>query len=165
MAVVKQPFTGIENELYEKLIAVKWPPSFKDVLHAYIRLLNGFQKNEDRVSISRIMGMTGYSNRTVIDAQKSLQEMNVLIMLERGVSRNRSTKWTINKDLSTWRPMNTTSLVKNRARTYEDWGQLSMNIGSHTKEIKKEKKGDLKKIKERRDQLPEFIKKNLRPLE
>ncbi len=130
-------YTKIENDIFEKVLEMNFTASQLKVLLAFIRKLNGFHKDQDRISISQLMELTKYSNKSVIKAQSDLQEMNILILVEKGISRVRPSKWKLNKDTDSWRPMNTGSHVNFSALTYELFPSRPMNTGSHTKENKR----------------------------
>ena len=162
----KQGFTKIENDLYEKILETDFTKSQAKILWALLRKLNGFHKEEDRISISQFMEMTNLSNRAVINAQKDLQAMNIASQVEKGISRMKSTKWRINKDISSWRPMKTASLVKKFPLTYELFPPTPMNITSHTKETQKKQKKALsnEERKQKKKKLDRIRKKTYKKM-
>jgi len=154
-------YTKIENDIFEKILEMNFTASQLKVLLAIIRKLNGFHKEEDRISISQLVELTKYSNKSVIKAQNDLLQMNILILKEKGISRIRPSIWKLNKDTTSWRPMNTGSHVNIYDLTYELFPSRLVNTGSHTKENKRKQKENsffdrdkkLEEIKEKRSEL------------
>lgn len=153
-------YTKIENDFLEKALEMKLTISHMKVLFAFVRKLNGFHKESDRVSISQLMELTKLSNRAIIDAENDLQSMNILSQVEKGISRVRPTKWKLNKDTTLWRPVNRSSPVNFYSSTYELFTSGSVNTSSHTKENKRKQNGNIKKIsKEKMDALRDELRK------
>ena len=154
-------YTKIENDVFEKILEMNFTASQLKVLLAMIRKLNGFHKEEDKISISQLVELTKYSNKSIIKAQGDLVKMNILILKEKGISRVRPSIWKINKDTDSWRLVNTGSHVNIRDLTYELFPSGLVNTGSHTKENKRKQKENIFFEKDNKLQALKQIKSEL----
>lgn len=74
----KSNHTEVPNDFFDK-----WMPKLKgseiQVFLTICRQTRGWHKETDRISISQLQNKTGLSNRSVIDASKSLEEKGLII--------------------------------------------------------------------------------------
>lgn len=98
-------YTAIANEILEVLVKVRIPASEKDVLFFIIRKTYGYQKKEDRISLTQFEIGTDLSRVTIIKALKNLISRNMLI--KRGIL------FSLNKHYDSW-VVNAGILVKSR---------------------------------------------------
>jgi phage replication O-like protein O len=101
-------FTAISNELLEKIIQLKIPPSEKDMLLFVIRKTYGFAKKEDIISLTQFEKGTSISRPTVVKGLKNLLSMKILY--------KNLNKFMVNKDYDEW-VVNPALLVKNNSAT------------------------------------------------
>lgn len=95
-----------------------------------LRKTKGWNKEEDYISVSQFMKVTGLSNRSVIDACDSLVERGIL---ERRTGERNTNIYSI----KTYKPVTSekSSLVKNFPSTSEKSSPVTSEKSSHTKNI------------------------------
>ncbi|MDD7545601.1 replication protein [Actinobacillus porcinus] len=93
-----------------------------------LRKTKGWNKEEDYISVSQFMKVTGLSNRSVIDACESLVERGIL---ERRTGERNTNIYSI----KTYKPVTSekSSLVKNFPTTSEKSSPVTSEKSSHTK--------------------------------
>ncbi len=85
---MNEGFIPIPNSIFDKYQKELKPSEFS-VLMAIIRKTWGWNKTEDRISVSQICTATNLSNRTVIDSLKVLEQKKIISTKKR---HNRTTK-------------------------------------------------------------------------
>lgn len=85
---MNEGFIPIPNSIFDKYQKELKPSEFS-VLLAIIRKTWGWNKTEDRISVSQICTATNLSNRTVIDSLKVLEQKKIISTKKR---HNRTTK-------------------------------------------------------------------------
>jgi len=89
-------FTKIANEILEELVKWRLPASEKDILFFVIRKTYGFNKKEDRISLTQFEKGTGLSRVTVVKALKNLIIRNILVKSGLLLSFNKDyNKWVV----------------------------------------------------------------------
>lgn len=124
---VENGFTKIANEILEALVKVRLPPSEKDLIIFIIRKTYGYNKKEDRISLTQFEKATDLSRPTVVKALKNLIIRKMVVKV--GLLLK------FNKDYETW-VVNTPLLVKNKNTTSKL--TLTKN-GKHTLTYKRKK--------------------------
>lgn len=81
-------FTQIPNEIFDKYLGELTSSEFS-VLMAIIRKTWGWNKTEDRISVSQLISMTSLGKNTVIRCLESLQKKKLISTKKR---HNRTTK-------------------------------------------------------------------------
>lgn len=108
-------FTRIANKILDDLIIASVSSSELRIILAVIRKTYGFQKSEDSISLTQLMGMTLISKRNVIYLLQNLEAKKLLI-----ISREKEiNKIRFNKYSDTWVVQNSAEQVKinrNRAK-------------------------------------------------
>lgn len=97
-------YVPIANELLERLVKTGLLGSEYQVLFFFIRKTYGFNKKEDKVSLTQFEKGTGVSRPTVVKALKNLVAQNILV-------KSALLVYKLNKDYDTWL-VNTALLVK-----------------------------------------------------
>lgn len=72
-------YTAIANEILEQLVKLRIPASEKDIMFFVIRKTYGFQKKEDRISLTQFQKGTGLSRVTVVKGVKNLISRKILV--------------------------------------------------------------------------------------
>lgn len=85
---MNEGYIPIPNSIFDKYQKELKPSEFS-VLLAIIRKTWGWNKTEDRISVSQICTATNLSNRTVIDSLKVLEQKKIISTKKR---HNRTTK-------------------------------------------------------------------------
>ncbi len=148
-----KPYTRIDNEIFEKIMSLDLRASELKVILSMVRKISGFNKTEDRISISQISEMTNLARRTVIYAQAYLCESKVIHKLKRGNAKGNANLWEINANTAQWELVQRVALVQSTVTTS---AQLSMELVQHvapTKEINKSKKEIEVNSEKRREKL------------
>ena len=87
-------YTAIANEILEQIVKLRIPPSEKDLMLCVIRKTYGYQKKEDRISLTQFEKATGLSRVTVVKSLKNLLTRKILV--KRGIL------FSFNKDWENW---------------------------------------------------------------
>lgn len=72
-------YTAIANELFERVIQLPIPASELRTLLFVLRKTYGFQKKQDRISLTQFEEGTGLSRPTVVTALKNLRARKILV--------------------------------------------------------------------------------------
>lgn len=72
-------YTAIANEILEELVKLRIPASEKDILYFILRKTYGYQKKEDRISLTQFEKGTLLSRVTVVKALKNLVSRSILV--------------------------------------------------------------------------------------
>lgn len=107
-----QNFTKIENNVLEKIVSMNLSGSELSCIMVLLRKTNGFGKEDDGISISQFMKMTGRSRPTICNALKRLQLVKILILVESGKSVKSFNRYRINKEITEWGLVKKSILVK-----------------------------------------------------
>ena len=95
---IEDGFTRIANELLEALCGVRIPGECRQIFDFIIRKTYGFNKKEDCIPLSQFVKATGKKKSNVIRSINTLIEMNLIAKRY----NKRATRYSINKDYSTW---------------------------------------------------------------
>lgn len=93
-------YTGIANEILENLAKFRIPGEAGQILFVIIRQTYGYQKKEDRISISQFCEKTGLKKSNVCRAIAKLVKMNIVIQKNYGCKSIKG--YSINKDYEKW---------------------------------------------------------------
>lgn len=74
----EQGFTRVPNELYDAVLSQRLTATQERALLYIIRKTCGFQKREDKISISKMARETGFSRRAMINAVHDLTKMGII---------------------------------------------------------------------------------------
>ena len=93
-------YTAIANEVLEALVKVRLPPSEKDVLFFIIRKTYGYNKKEDRISLTQFEKGTELSRPTIVKALYNLIVRNMVVKAGLPLRFNKDyEKWVVNAGL------------------------------------------------------------------
>lgn len=109
-------YTAIANEIMEALASIRIPGEARQVLDVILRKTYGWNKKEDKISLSQFRKITSLKDHHIIRSRKKLISMN-LITTKKG---NRgSVIYGFQKDYTKWRPLpKRTSTTKKGNRHY-----------------------------------------------
>ena len=105
-------YTAISNEILEKLLQLPLNSSELRIFLTVIRKTYGYQKKEDRISLSQFEKYTGLSRPTVVESLKRLVKYTLLVKCTTSV-------YSVQKNWEKW-VVKTTLLVKSEAQTSKD---------------------------------------------
>ena len=131
-------FTAIANEVLEQLVKLRIPPSEKDILMLVIRKTYGYQKKQDRISLTQFELGTGLSRVTVVKALKNLSARGLLV--KSGLLLG------FNKNYETWGVVKAGILVKS-SNIFGKGGYTKTSKGGYTYKRKKEMTKEISKTK------------------
>ena len=95
-------YTAIANKIMEALAIIRIPGEARQVLDAIFRKTYGWNKKEDRISLSQLRKMTGLKDHYVIRARKRLILMNLITIKK---DHKGSVIYKFQKDYTKWRPL------------------------------------------------------------
>lgn len=109
-------FTKIANEIIEQLAKTELKGSEFAIILTILRKTYGFNKKEDKISVSQLQELIKLSRRTIIYNLQNLEAKNILVIKrERMGSRNEVNLIRFNKDYDMWVVQNSAPQVeKNR---------------------------------------------------
>jgi len=130
-------YTRIVNPLIENLVKIPFKGCELAVALFIIRKTYGYQKKEDKISLSQFQQGLERSRQTIITALKNLQLVNVARLVKRGNSKLSSNIWAINKYSDTWKLVNMARLVQRKRSTSLTEAPQLVYTARHTKEKQK----------------------------
>jgi phage replication O-like protein O len=95
-------FTPISNETMEALCGIRIPGEARQCLDVVIRKTYGYQKKEDKISLSQFCLLAKMRKVDVCRSLLKLQEMNLIISKK---ANDNITLYRFNKDFDTWKPL------------------------------------------------------------
>jgi phage replication O-like protein O len=128
-------YTRIANEILEAVIYAGLNGTEMAVLLYIIRKTYGFNKKEDEISLTQFEKAVPYSRRAIIKAIKHLRLVNIITLVNKGISVHSSNRYKFNK--TGWTLMNKESpvrLVNKLTQTSEQTDKTLVNKGIHTKD-------------------------------
>lgn len=132
-------FTKIANEIVEALVKVRLPPSEKDIVLFIIRKTYGYQKKEDRISLTQFEKGTDLSRPTVVKALKNLISRNMVVKAGLLIRFNKDyEKWVVNAGLL----VKSTHEFGKGGFTKTSKGGFTYKRQKKTKEISEQNSGD-----------------------
>lgn len=146
-------FTRIVNRTLEELVKVPLLGAELAIVLFVIRKTYGYNKTEDRISLSQFEEGVNRSRPTIVKALKNLQLVNILQLVKRGLSKDESSLWRFNKYYSKWRLVKGCELVKDRVSTSKEKLKKLVKTPLHTKDNTKEKT---------KDNIPKQVSKGLK---
>ena len=127
-------FTGIANEILEKLISSCLNGTEIAVALHIIRKTYGYNKKQDEISLSQFLLAIPVSKPTICKALNNLQLVKIIKLVKKGKSLNSSNLWVFNKDFDTWQLVKKTKLVKKKKSTSKENDTQLVKKPLHTKE-------------------------------
>ena len=113
-------YTGVANEILEKLLLAKLNGTEWEVLMCVIRKTYGFQKKEDWISYTQFEKMTGKSRPNIWKAINGLVTKSLLVTNK----QPQKTFYRFNKDYSQWVVTKKRLVTKKKRTSYEKEIQL-----------------------------------------
>jgi phage replication O-like protein O len=111
--MLESGFTGLPNNILDKLAMIRIPGEARQVLDVIIRQTYGWNRETDAISLSQLQKKTGMERKAVTRAVGVLEDMN-LIHVGRSGGNNATgvevkmplltSRYSINKDSTTWKP-------------------------------------------------------------
>lgn len=134
--VKREQFTMIPNKALEHLAKVKLSPNESRTVMALNRKTYGFQKDEDRISISQFQDMTRLERKRQIEALKSLVKKRIILKETGSIN-----SYALNENYAEWvvagppparTPAEEDRLVALRSKLVASEGQLPVAGPPHT---------------------------------
>ena len=147
---IENGYTRIANELYEKIYSTSFLASEFRIILCILRKTYGWNKKEDRISLSQFVRETRLSKQTVVTALKTLISNNIII--------RKNFVYSIKKDYTKWGSQTDLTSQTHLTRT----SQTHLTFTSQTDLTHKRQ---LKTIKDNTDSKESgAIKKNMKTL-
>ncbi|KUK77200.1 MAG: Uncharacterized protein XD93_0481 [candidate division WS6 bacterium 34_10] len=127
-------FTRIENDILEKLSEINLSGSALACALVLLRKTNGFGKTQDGISLSQFEKLVNRSKPTICKALRELQLVNICLLVKKGKSLKSFNIYAFNKDVSSWKLVKKTELVKKKKRTSKENDTQLVKKSLHTKE-------------------------------
>ena len=100
---IEDGYTKIANELLEALCKIRIPGQASQIFLTILRKTYGYQKKQDCISLAQFEFATGLPKNKICEALNKLEEMNLIIITEKG---NKLAKtFEINKTYKSWNPL------------------------------------------------------------
>lgn len=127
-------FTPIANEILEALAKININGEARQVLDVIIRKTYGFQKKQDKISLSQFVLTTSLKKSAVCRGLNRLKKMNIIIKID----NENCTIYRFNKNFDTWKSL-TTLLMRGEVLTtslmrVNHIVKAPLTISRHTKE-------------------------------
>jgi phage replication O-like protein O len=106
-------YTKIANEIIEHLLLVPLSGTELGVCLFIIRKCYGYKKKQDHISLSQFQKALNKSRQSIVKALQSLQEYQIIQLLQRGNSKCNSNLYMFFKDYDQWKLVNKPLLVNN----------------------------------------------------
>ena len=98
---LEDSYIRMATEVWEALCRIRIPGEARQVLDVIIRKTWGWNKKEDRISLSQFTDATGLKSDKVIRARAKLDSMNLISFKGNGTN----TTYRFNKYFNTWKPL------------------------------------------------------------
>jgi phage replication O-like protein O len=95
---IENGFIKIANEIYEALCRIRISGEARQVLDFILRKTYGFNKKQDKISLSQFVLGTGLKKSTICRATNKLKEMKLIIKID----NEDCTIYRFNKDFEEW---------------------------------------------------------------
>lgn len=158
-------YTRIENEILEKLTQINLSGSALACALVLLRKTNGFNKEQDGISLSQFVKMINRSKPTVCKALKELQLVKICLLVKKGKSGKQYNVYAFNKNTEEWKLVKKPLLVKKWKSTSKEIETQLVKKSLHTKETntketiqKKVPKGTRKKPNPDISELMSYLK-------
>jgi len=137
---MKDNFTKIDNDVLENIVKIPFKGCEISVALFIMRKTIGYHKEQDEISLSQLQSGVNRCRQTVVSALKNLYLVNIVRLVQRGSIKNDSNIYTINKNVSTWKVVNTVRLVQRNTKPSLTDKQNLVYTGRHTKERQKKER-------------------------
>jgi len=124
-------YTAIANEIMEALSGIRISGEATQCLYVVLRKTYGFNKKEDKISLSQFVSLTKMPKATVCRALVKLAKMNIIIIKNDNAIAN---SYSFNKLYSSWRPLTKKIIVDKKDNGRWQKRQSALTIMGHTKE-------------------------------
>ena len=122
-------FTPIANEVMEALCGIRISGEARQCLDVIIRKTYGFQKKEDKISLSQFYLLTKMSKGSICRSLLKLAEMNLII--NKKVNDN-ITSYRFNKDFDTWKPLTKKITINKKVNDHSQKSKSPLTKKRHT---------------------------------
>jgi phage replication O-like protein O len=123
-------YTKVANEIFEALAGIRIPGEARQVLDVIFRKTYGFNKKEDKISLSQFCILTHLRDCDVCRAINKLINMNIVSKKANLVANI----YRFNKDFTTWKPLAKKQMISNKANLGLQKSKLGLAIKQDTKE-------------------------------
>ena len=127
-------YTKIENDVLEKLSQINLSGSALACALVLLRKTNGFNKEEDGISLSQFVTLIGRSKPTICKALKELQLVKICLLVKKGKSGKEYNVYRFNKNVDDWQLVKKPKLVKKKKSTSKEIETQLVKKSLHTKE-------------------------------
>jgi phage replication O-like protein O len=125
-------YTSISNEILEALCGIRIPGTCYQCLNVILRKTYGFQKKEDKISLSQFCLLSKMTKSLVCKSLRKLEKMNLIIVQK---DNEKITLYRFNKDFDTWKSLSKkTQGVSKKTMTIVQKDNASLSKRRHTKE-------------------------------
>lgn len=158
-------YTPISNEILEKLAQTQISGNDRRILDVVIRKTYGFQKKQDKISLSQFVLATLLIKSVVCRGLKRLQNMNIIIKID----NNNCTIYRFNKDFDTWKSLAkllmSEKALANMQMSVSNSANASLANLRHTKETTTKETLTKEKASDQKDRDASSLKKTVSELE
>lgn len=123
-------YTKISNEILDQLIRIKINSDALKVSLFVIRKTYGFNKKQDRISLSQFVLATQLKKSVICRALTRLNNMNIIIR----IANDECTIYRFNKDFDTWKPLAKLLTLAKQQTSVSQTANKSLAKQRHTKE-------------------------------
>lgn len=131
-------YTAIANEIMDKLMKTRIPGEARQVLDCILRKTYGWNKKQDRISLSQFEKYTGIKKPNIIRALGKLLSMNIIIQKDNATVIQKDNAvgyvYEFNKDFETWRPLSKKITLSKKIKTVIQKDNKSLSKKITTKE-------------------------------
>lgn len=121
-------YTAIANKIMEALAIIRIPGEARQVLDAIFRKTYGWNKKEDRISLSQLRKMTNLKDHHVIRARKRLISMNLITIKK---DHKGSVIYKFQKDYTKWKPLPKAVVPTKSGSPYQKGESATTKSGRH----------------------------------
>ncbi len=149
-------YTRIAHEVLEALMQAKLTGTQWDLVMAVIRMVWGWGKKQDHISLRQFQEVTGRHRNLIARELTALQKRNI-IQQTRKPTVDRAAKWKFNKDWETWgSPPRVTGVTAEGDTSQGDRGVTAEGAKGVTAEVNLPKKEEKKKKRAAKKADPRF---------
>jgi phage replication O-like protein O len=98
----EEGYTRIANEIFEALAGIRIPGEARQCLDVILRKTYGYNKKEDKISLSQFCLITHLGKEHVCKALLTLAKINIIITQK---GNGYISSYRFNKDFDTWKPL------------------------------------------------------------
>jgi phage replication O-like protein O len=131
---IENGYTKIANEVLDTLVQIKINADALKLVLFIIRKTYGFNKKQDKISLSQFVLATQLKKSVVCRGLNRLTDMNIIIR----IANDDCTIYRFNKDFDTWKPLAKLLTLAKQLTTVSQTANKALAKQRHTKESIKE---------------------------